>query len=314
MIDRWSSSESVSRNRVAFWVDVVCRTLVSLHCEPKSDQDFFGEIDYDELGPLKLVNVRSVAQHVNRTTGSAGGCPTSFFHVNVMRAGRGLMSQDGREAMLTPGGLVFSDSSRPYTIDFTDNFSAGVLRIPRPMLLQRIGAPECFTALRVDHTKGLGAMVAPMLGELPTLLPTIPKSLHERVADNIVDLIAVALLSTGDGVPLSARLTLTRLKLWIETHLVERLSGDEIASHCGLSLRHLNRLFEGEGTSLMQYVWERRLVRCRRDLSDPAQRHRSISEIAFAHGFNNLSHFSRVFHARFGLPARAARQERASER
>lgn len=309
MIQRWSSSEIASRNRLAFWVDVVCRTLVSLRCEPMSDQKFFGEIDYDEFGPLKLVSVRSVAQRVSRTANSAVGCPAGFFHVNIMRAGRGLMNQDGRDATLTPGGFVFSDSSRPYAIDFIDNFSAGVLRIPRSMLLQRIGAPECFTALRVDHTKGLGAMVASMLHELPTLLPTIPKSLHERVADNIVDLIAAALLSTGEGVPLSARLTLTRLKLWIETHLAERLSGDEIASHCGLSLRHLNRLFEGEGTSLMQYVWERRLLRCRRDLSDPAQRHRSISEIALANGFNNLSHFSRVFHARFGLPARAARRE-----
>jgi AraC-like DNA-binding protein len=308
-MQRWSSSEIASRNRLAFWVDVVCRTLVSLRCEPTSDQEFFGEIDYDELGPLELISVRTVAQHVSRTASSAVGCPAGFFHVNIMRVGRGIMNQDGRDAMLTPGGFVFSDSSRPYAIDFIDNFSAGVLRIPRSMLLQRIGAPECFTALRVDHTKGLGAMVASMLGELPTLLPTIPKSLHGRVADNIVDLIAAALLSTGEGVPLSARLTLTRLKLWIETHLAERLSGDEIASHCGLSLRHLNRLFESEGTSLMQYVWERRLARCRRDLSDPAQRHRSISEIALANGFNNLSHFSRAFHARFGLPARAARRE-----
>jgi AraC family transcriptional regulator, positive regulator of tynA and feaB len=177
------------------------------------------------------------------------------------------------------------------------------------MLLPRIGAPECFTALRVDRTSGLGAMVGSMLRGLPTLLPTIPKTAHERVANNIVDLVAAALLSTGEGAPLSARLTLTRVKFWIETHLAERLSGEEIASHCGFSLRHLNRLFEGEGTSVMHYVWERRLVRCWRDLSDRAQRHRSISEIALANGFNNPSHFSRVFHARFGLPARAARRE-----
>jgi AraC-like DNA-binding protein len=309
VMQRWSSSEIASRERIAFWVDVVCRTLVRLRCEPTSDQRFFGEIDYDELGPLKLVSVRSVAQRVSRTAGLEVGCPAGFFHVNIMRTGRGLMDQDGRQAKVAPGGFVFSDSSQPYAIDFIDNFSAGVLRIPRWMLLQRIGAPECFTALRVGRTGGLGALVASMLGQLPTLLPTIPKTVHERVADNIVDLIAVALLSTGEGAPLSAQLTLTRVKFWIETHLAKRLSGEEIASHCGLSLRHLNRLFEGEGTSVMHYVWERRLVHCWRDLSDPAQRHRSISEIALANGFNNPSHFSRVFHARFGLPARAARRE-----
>jgi AraC family transcriptional regulator, positive regulator of tynA and feaB len=183
------------------------------------------------------------------------------------------------------------------------------LRIPRSMLLQRIGVPECFTALRVDHASGLGAMVASMLRDLPAQLPTIPKTVHERVADNIVDLIAAALLSTGVGAPRSARLTLTRVKFWIETHLAEKLSGEEIANRCGLSLRQLNRLFEAEGASLMHYVWERRLARCWRDVSDPAQRHRSITEIALSNGFDNPSHFSRVFHARFGLPARAARRE-----
>jgi transcriptional regulator GlxA family with amidase domain len=66
----------------------------------------------------------------------------------------------------------------------------------------------------------------------------------------MIDLIAAALLSTGEGTPRSVRLTLTRVKFWIETHLAERLSGEEIANHCGLSLRQLNRLFEGEGTSL----------------------------------------------------------------
>jgi AraC-like DNA-binding protein len=308
MIQRWSSAEIVARERLAFWVDVVCRTLVNLRCEPTSDEKFFGEIDYNEFGPLKLVSVRSVAQRVSRT-GEAFGGAAGFFHVNIMRAGRGLMDQDGREAMLAPGGFVFSDSSRPYAIDFLDNFSAGVLRIPRSMLLQRIGAPECFTAVRVDPERGLGAMVASMLRDLPTQAPTIPETVRERVADNIVDLIAAALLSTGVGAQRSPRLTLTRVKFWIETHLAEKLSGEEIAHHCGLSLRQLNRLFEGEGASLMHYVWERRLARCWRDISDPAQRHRSITEIALANGFNNPSHFSRVFHARFGLPVRDARRE-----
>jgi hypothetical protein len=74
-----------------------------------------------------------------------------------------------------------------------------------------------------------------------------------------------------------------------------------LGSSCGCSLSWRCRIelgvFEGEGTSVMHYVWERRLVRCWRDLSDRAQRHRSICEIALANGFNNPSHFSRPFNA-----------------
>jgi transcriptional regulator GlxA family with amidase domain len=46
---------------------------------------------------------------------------------------------------------------------------------------------------------------------------------------------------------------------------------------------------------------------CHRDLTDPAMRHRSISEIAFAAGFNDLSHFSRSYRARYGLLPRETR-------
>ena len=50
----------------------------------------------------------------------------------------------------------------------------------------------------------------------------------------------------------------------------------------------------------MQYVLERRLARCRRDLTDIAMRHRSIGEIAIAAGFKDLSHFSRAFRESVG--------------
>jgi transcriptional regulator GlxA family with amidase domain len=40
-------------------------------------------------------------------------------------------------------------------------------------------------------------------------------------------------------------------------------------------------------------------------------RHRSISEIAMASGFKELSHFSRAYRARYG---RTARDDRAAQR
>jgi transcriptional regulator GlxA family with amidase domain len=108
-------------------------------------------------------------------------------------------------------------------------------------------------------------------------------------------------------------MTLVRAKLWIETHLGEALSAERIAGACRLSARHLNRLFEREGTSLMRYVWDRRLTRCHRDVTDPAMRGRPVGEIAFAAGFNDLSHFSRSYRARYGCAPRDARRASVAE-
>jgi AraC family transcriptional regulator, positive regulator of tynA and feaB len=132
--------------------------------------------------------------------------------------------------------------------------------------------------------------------------------LRPRVAENVIDLIATALLSGVDDTQVSAEMTHVRVKFWIETHLAEDLSGERIAAVCGISVRHLNRLFGREETSLMHYVWECRLARCRRDLIDPTMAHRPIGDIALSAGFKDLAHFSRAYRRRYG---RSAREERA---
>ena len=132
--------------------------------------------------------------------------------------------------------------------------------------------------------------------------------MRKRVAENVIDLVATALLSESDEAQISSGMTHVRAKLWIEIHLAEDLSGEQIALECGVSVHHLNRLFARDGTSLMQYVWTRRLARCRRDLIDPMMRHRSIGEIALASGFKELSHFSRAYRAH----GRTARDDRAT--
>jgi AraC-like DNA-binding protein len=46
------------------------------------------------------------------------------------------------------------------------------------------------------------------------------------------------------------------------------------------------------------------LAQCQRDLASPILAHRHVSEIAFAWGFNDVSHFGRVFRERYGLSPR----------
>jgi len=45
----------------------------------------------------------------------------------------------------------------------------------------------------------------------------------------------------------------------------------------------------------MKWIWGMRLDRCRNDLASPALAARSIGEIAFYWGFNDVAHFSRAF-------------------
>lgn len=93
---------------------------------------------------------------------------------------------------------------------------------------------------------------------------------------------------------------------YIDAHLAEpALSPTTIAAGLGMSLRYLHLLFE-DGASVGATILGRRLERCHAALRDDAD-HRSISEIAFAWGFNDAAHFSRTFRARFGVSPRELR-------
>ncbi len=59
----------------------------------------------------------------------------------------------------------------------------------------------------------------------------------------------------------------------------------------------------------MRYIRQRRLENCRKDLLDPIQIGARISDIAFRWGFNDLSHFSRVFKQRYDYSPKDYRQK-----
>jgi AraC-like DNA-binding protein len=303
----WSTDDVHPRDRVAYWVDGLSDAIVHVDCEPRRDELFFAEIRADSAGEVRCATYSSVAQVVTRSSRKIAHRPSDKFTLGVQLAGHGFGSQDGRDLALRPGDLVLYDMTRPLELTFTDSFVRTTLIFPRTALLRRLGSAERFIGRSIDGTVGVGGMLSPLVRELPSRLDEIPVSVRGRVDDNLLDLIATALLS-DEGAPLSTGMTLVRAKLWIETHLGEALSPERIAAECRISARHLNRLFEREGTSLMRYVWDRRLTRCHRSVTDPAMRGRLVGEIAFAAGFNDLSHFSRAYRARYGCAPRDARR------
>jgi AraC-like DNA-binding protein len=57
-------------------------------------------------------------------------------------------------------------------------------------------------------------------------------------------------------------------------------------------------------------VFAERLAQCKRDIVSPMLAQRHIGEIAFAGGFNDLSHYGRVFREHFGMSPCDLRQSR----
>lgn len=102
--------------------------------------------------------------------------------------------------------------------------------------------------------------------------------------------------------------TVYRLKNYLLMHLRDPdLSMPQAAAAMGISARYARQLLADEQTSFRSYIQGQRLDRCRRDLTDPRHATRNVGDVAFAWGFNDLAHFSRIFKQRFGVSPRDCR-------
>lgn len=101
---------------------------------------------------------------------------------------------------------------------------------------------------------------------------------------------------------------LIAIKADIEIRLAQKdLSLTSFATARGVTVRHLQKLFEAEGRTFSDYLLERRLERARQLLLNPSATPRPISTIAFDLGFGDLSYFNRTFKRRFGITPRETR-------
>jgi AraC-like DNA-binding protein len=86
---------------------------------------------------------------------------------------------------------------------------------------------------------------------------------------------------------------------YAERNLHTRICQAEIAERCGMTSSQFSRAFkEGHGTTFQEYVLQRRVNQAVRLLQNPAA---SVTDICYTVGFNDQSHFTRIFRRYVGV-------------
>ncbi|SFK17710.1 AraC-type DNA-binding protein [Methylocapsa palsarum] len=175
------------------------------------------------------------------------------------------------------------------------------------------GVEHC-AALSISGSKGVGAVASNFMRASGLRAGAFTPQESAAIADPALDLVTLALASvrpTNFTLSRSRSASMFRIKALLEQRLAEcGLNTSMIARQAGLSARYLNDLFGEEGTSLMRYVWRRRLEHCAKEMTDPRHAGDRISDIAFRWGFNDSSHFCRSFKQHFGCAPREYRLRR----
>jgi AraC-like DNA-binding protein len=313
----FTTETAPSHRRLALWQDIVCDVFVQLDCKSDLGSDFHGAIMSAMVGGAKCSEVSSGQQRVLRTPSRIARAHDDFILVALGKRGIGAVLQDGRETVIHPGEFAFYDTTRPYELRFNDSFTQTIFQIPREMLHRRITGTESLTATSFTPDRPLQKLAYDFISSLADVADRLDQDTALRLSGQAVDLVAMAMSERISANSLSSSThragLLCRLKAHILAHLPDPdLSLAETARALGISPRYVNDLLADEQTSFQRYVLAQRLEHCRRDLSSPMLAHRHVGEIAFAWGFNDLSHFGRVFREHFGNSPRDFRQSRLS--
>jgi AraC-like DNA-binding protein len=308
------TGSSAPDRRLAVWQDIVCDTFVGLDCRSDMRDAFWGSVSQSRVGPVAFTQVDSTAQRVFRTPSRIARASEDFVLMALGNSGVNGVFQDGREAVVAAGQFVIYDTTRPYELRFNDSFSQTIFQMPRKLLQQRIGSFDKLTATTFSGDRPLEGLTYDFLLGISRRIEQVDPATATRLLDQALDLIAMAFAermharSPDQSFHRSA--LLYRLKNYILTHLRDPdLSMLRAAAAIGISPRYASDLMAAEQISFRSYIQAQRLERCRRDLSDPALIARHIGDIAFAWGFNDLAHFSRIFKQRFGASPREWREQ-----
>lgn len=272
---------------------------------PVQGPSFYGVLRAAAVAELGLATFETDEASVRHTQRCVRRATDDDFMICQQIRGGLVFQQDNCIHRTKIGDLWLLDPRRPFSVEVqTDSLSVS-LKIPRHKLEARLGNISALSGQSISGEQPVAALASGFLNTLMRTGNALTEPAAGKVAQQAMDLMALAIktdLHSGRLALSSPRsVTLLRLKAVIE----ERLRDPELkpagaAAETGISIRYANALLAEEGTSLERYIMNRRLEGCYQALRAPAHVSRTVSDVAYAWGFSDVSHFTRRFKARFG--------------
>jgi AraC family transcriptional activator of tynA and feaB len=310
----WTTDTVPPALRFAHWREAVCDGIVGAETEDPAPGPFSARLSAtrgDDYGFVVFSAGAHAIVRSPRLVRSGDGAP---FLVNLQLAGESRYGEGDGAVAVGRGEIALVNTGRPFRLVFPISVSRVIAIVPRALLRARV--PWCgdIAACKIDNAS---PAAEPLRAHLAAAARGAPDLRTAGVfVENLANLLALALIPDGAAARWDRAAHRRARQDALFAYIARNLANPELAPRhaadaLDISLRLVHRLLADAGTSFGRLLLERRLDASRRSLDDPAQAARSISDIAFHWGFGDLSHFSRSFKQRYGMPPRLYRARRA---
>jgi AraC-like DNA-binding protein len=302
----WRAASHAPFERTDSFVNLVSESLVP-YGDP-SDLVLGGhdEVRMVDVGMLRIMRMTWSHGGVMRTPKLVRRSDPELCKIDVSLSGRFTLEQSDRQTALGAGAFTFVDLSRPHRVAGSRSRLA-VIMFPRALLPLGDQDKDELVGATFDCTEPGGGLVTTAVRQIAENLESYEGPPGARLGASILDLICATLAARVDrasALPYESRrrVLILRIRAYIEANLGDSdLAPPVVAARHHISLRHLHKLFEDQGTTVAALIRARRLARCRQDMLDPAQATKPVAAIAARWGLRDPSHFNRLFHAEYGM-------------
>ena len=306
----WTTASVPERQRFDYWREAVMAASFGVRVEPEpgAGRPFESRIEAAGLAGALYFDMRSDLYGTVRGPREIARKTWDTFTLHCQAAEATSFGQGGREFVSRPGDLVLGHSDRPFAASGAGRYDFRLWLLPRAAVERHLPAALRARWLHLPGRAGAAALASAYLQALAAQLGTLDPAggEAEAVLDNLCRLLAIACggaapgaIEGGAGAVRAARLEEARRH--VERHLADPgLTPASAATALGISVRGLHQLFEPTGEGFAALVRRRRLEEARAALEGPGGAGRTVVDVAFAWGFEDLATFHRAFRRAFG--------------
>jgi AraC-like DNA-binding protein len=304
-VSRFSADALPQRDRLPLIHDVFARAIARVDIEPLADHPIRWNGVMCALPGLRIISADISPVRMQRTGGLLADGDDDIGMV-VPIDNPCTYKQLGREVTLHPGDAAVISNSDARRAVFSSGGRVFGFSVPRKWLATMVpGIENMFARPLPNNTETLRLLrsyvgTIEQDGEFPS------PELWRLMVTHVHDLMALAIGASRDAahVAVGRGLRAARLRA-IKADIAKNfdrpgLSIGAVARRHDISPDYIGKLLRSENTSFTDLVLRQRLARAHGLLSDPQWHARSISAIAVAAGFGDLSHFNHAFRRAYG--------------
>jgi AraC family transcriptional activator of tynA and feaB len=289
--------------RLAYWNDLSASVFGPV-CVDSARDDFHGEIVRLMADRCEITSIKSTSSVV-RDAWSQVRCSTedAIFRLQLTHSGECRLSHCGHDELLRAGDFAILDISKPFKVAFDKPLHTIAIHLPSERFASCAHDIERLTGVSMSGSRGAGAVLSTFLrstwdhigqADLDDWPPSAPPLLWD-----LIEAVCKTPEQHQEQRPRSLQYRL-KARAFVDQRLCDpQLNVAEIATALSVSERYVYLLFAEVGTTPSHFILNRRL-----DLAAECLRRGghacTVTQVAMDVGFNDLSHFSRVFRKRFG--------------